>query len=87
MSAPKVVPTPLTPTERRKLVALGVEAGKSNRAIAKELGVAEKMIRLDRKFLATPENERPIKVPLSKKQKRPQLHWKQMLTAVQLWIT
>jgi hypothetical protein len=68
-------------------VALGVAAGKSNRAIAKEVDCDEKMIRLDRKFLATPENERPIRIPLSKRQKRPQLHWKQMLTAVQLWIT
>jgi DNA-binding NarL/FixJ family response regulator len=56
MNAPKVVAIPLTPTERRKLVSLGIQAGKSNRAIAKEIDVDEKMIRLDRKFLATPEN-------------------------------
>jgi hypothetical protein len=87
MSAPKVVPTPLTPNERRKLVALGVKAGKSNRAIAKELRVDEKMIRLDRIFLATSENERLIKIPRPERLKRPQRHWKQMLTAVQLWIT
>ena len=40
--------------ERRKLVALGVQAGKSNRAIAKELGCDEGTVRRDRKFLATP---------------------------------
>jgi hypothetical protein len=87
MSAPKVVPTRLTPTERRHRVALGVQAGKSNRAIAKELRVDEKMIRLDRKFLATPEDKRPVKTPRPKKPKPPQLHWKQMLTAVKLWIS
>jgi hypothetical protein len=87
MSAPKVLPTRLTPTERRKLVDLGIKAGKSNRAIAKEVDVDERMIRLDRKFLATPENERPFKIPRPKKPKSPQLHWKQMLTAVKRWIT
>lgn len=92
MSAPKVVPAQLTPTERRELVDLGIKAGKSNRAIAKALRVDEKMIRLDRKFLATQENERPIKIPRPtkisrpKKPKSPQLHWKHMLTAVKLWI-
>ncbi len=58
---PQGCPTRLTPTERRKLVDLGIKAGKSNRAIAKEVNVDEKMIRLDRKFLATPEHERPVK--------------------------
>ena len=55
MSTTNVVPVPLTPTERHKFVALGVKAGKSNRAIAKELGVDEGTVRRDRKFLATPE--------------------------------
>ena len=68
MSTTKVVPTRLTPTERRKFVALGVKAGKSNRAIGKELGVDEKMIRLDRKFIATPVENRPSN---ARRQKRP----------------
>lgn len=59
-----------SPTERRKVVALRVKAGKSNRAIAKELDVDEGTIRRDRKFLATPENERPVKVPRPKKPKK-----------------
>jgi hypothetical protein len=87
MSTPKVVPTKLTPTERSKFVALRVKACKSNRAIAKEFRLDEGTIRLDRKFLATPENERPIKIPRPERLKRPQRHWKRMLTAAQLWIT
>jgi DNA-binding NarL/FixJ family response regulator len=50
----------LSPTERRHRVVLGVQAGKSNRAIAKELSVDEGTVRLDRKFLTTPENERSV---------------------------
>ena len=69
MNTIKVVPAPLTPTERHKFVALGVKASKSNRAIAKELGVDEGTVRRDRKFLATPENERPVRVPRPKKPK------------------
>jgi DNA-binding NarL/FixJ family response regulator len=45
-----------SPTQRRRFVALGVAAGKSNRAIVKELNVDEGTIRRDRRFLATPEN-------------------------------
>jgi len=60
----------LTPTERRRLVALGVRAGKSNRAIAKELGVDEGTVRRDRKYRATPENQRPVKKERPKKQKK-----------------
>jgi chromosome partitioning protein len=96
------VPVPLTPTERHKFVALRVKAGKSNRAIAKELSVDEGTVRRDRKFLATPENERPIRVARPKKPKEPkkekpvreltleerrQQDWQLMLTVVQLWIT
>ena len=55
-----------TLTERHEFVALAVKTGKSNRAIAKELGVDEGTVRRDRKFLATPENERPVKVPRPK---------------------
>jgi hypothetical protein len=39
MTTATVVQTRLSPSERRERVALGVTAGKSNRAIAKELGV------------------------------------------------
>ena len=39
MTTATVVQTRLSPTERRERVALGVKAGKSNRAIAKKLGV------------------------------------------------
>jgi len=59
-----------TLTERHEFVALAVKTGKSNRAIAKELGVDEGTVRRDRKFLATPENERPVKVPRPKKPKK-----------------
>jgi hypothetical protein len=83
-------------------VVLGVQAGKSNRAIAKELSVDEGTVRLDRKFLTTPENERSIRVSWPKKSKEPkkekpvreltpeerrQQHWELMLSVVNLWIT
>jgi hypothetical protein len=102
MSTTKVVPVPLPPTERHRFVALGVKAGKSNRFIAKELGVDEGTVRRDRKFLATPENERPVRVPRPKKPKQPkkerpvreltpeerhQQYWQLMLSVVKLWIS
>jgi transposase len=102
MSTTKVVLVPLTLPERHKFVALEVKAGKSNRAIAKELGVDEGTVRRDRKFLETPESERPVRAPRAKKQKEPkkeklvreltpeerrQQHWQLMLTVVNLWIT
>src|SRR5947209_20310514 len=59
-----------SPTQRRKFVALSVKAGKSNRAIAQELDVDEGTIRRDRRFLAAPENEWPVKVPRPKKAKK-----------------
>ena len=83
-------------------MALGIKAGKSNRAIAKELGVDEGTVRRDRKFLATPESERPVKVPRPRKPKEPkkpkpvreltpeerrQQYWQLMLNTVQIWIT
>jgi transposase len=71
LSTTKVVPVPLISTERHKFVALGVKDGKLNRAVAKELGVDEGTVRRDRKFLATPENERPMRVPRPKKLKEP----------------
>lgn len=51
----------LSPEERRPLVADAIRAGKSNRAIAKELGIDEGTVRNDRKYLAIPEHERPVK--------------------------
>lgn len=54
-----------SPEERRKFVALQVKAGKSNRAIAKELDVDEGTIRRDRKYLAIPECERPVSLLLA----------------------
>ncbi len=99
MNTTKTAPIRLSPTERRKLVALGVKAGKSNRAIAKELGVDEGTVRRDRKFLATPEDKRPAKVPLPKRAKqkwpvrelspdeRRRRQRQDMLKVVQLWVT
>jgi transposase-like protein len=89
----------ISPTERRKLVALGVEAGRSNRAIAKEFGVDEGTVRRDRKFPATKENERPVRVPRPKKPKKErrvrelcpdERHRKRLqhlLAVAQTWIT
>jgi hypothetical protein len=87
-----------SPPERCKFVALRVEAGKSNRAIARELDVDEGTIRRDRKFLATPESERPVRAPRPKKprQTRPvteeertelsRRRFKRMLIVVRRWI-
>ena len=61
------IPVVLSPSERRKTVALAVTAGKSNRAIAKALGVDETTIRRDRKFLAEPAKRRPTKIRLPEK--------------------
>lgn len=89
----------LTPEERREFVARGVRARKSNRAIAKELDVDEGTVRRDRKFLATPEHERPIKAERPKKPKRIrpayhpddiaslELHVRRMLKVLKAWIT
>jgi transposase len=59
-----------SPAKRRKYVELRVAIGKSNRAIAKELDVDEGTIRRDRKFLAIPEHEWPVKAPRPKKPKK-----------------
>lgn len=59
----------LSPEERRRLVALAVQADKSSRAIAKELDVDEGTVRRDRKYLAIPERERPAKIERPKKPK------------------
>jgi hypothetical protein len=99
MSTTKVVPIRISPTERRQGVALGVKAGKSNRAIAKELGVNEKMVRLDRKFFATPVKDRPALAarPKKRKKERPvgelspeevrERRMQTLLEVAQLWIT
>ncbi len=88
----------LTPAERHKLVALGIRAAKSNRAIAKELGVDEGTIRRDRKFLATPAAERPIKAPrpVRPRKVRPAfnsedsasrgLHFRRMTRVLRRWV-
>ncbi len=60
-----------TPEKRRILVAIGIRAGKSNRAMAKEIGVDEGTIRRDRAYLATPEHERPPKRERTMKAKTP----------------
>ena len=87
-----------SPADRRKFVAIRVKEGHSNRAIAKELEVDEGTIRRDRKFLATPEHERPVKAPRPKKPKKARpvkeldpaefrrRHVKNMLSVVQAWI-
>jgi transposase-like protein len=59
------------PEERRRLVALGVQAGKSNRAIARELEIDEGTVRRDRRYLATPIHERPIRKERPRKIKVP----------------
>jgi transposase len=90
----------LSLTERRNRVALGVKAGKSNRAIAKELGVDEGTVRRDRKFLLASEAKQPAKLPSTKlrKLKRPlpardheveksqELDAPTMIESVELWI-
>jgi transposase len=63
-------PLSRSPIDRRKFVALRMKQGHSNRAIAKELEVDEGTIRRDKKFLATPEHERPVKAPRPKKPKK-----------------
>ena len=88
----------LTPGERREFVARGVRAGKSNRAIAKELDVHEGTVRRDIKFLATPEHERPAKRERPKKPKKAkpaydpdnpaslELHACRLLKVLKTWI-
>ena len=96
MNTSEVMPSRHSPTERRRHVELGVKAGKSNRAIARELGVDEGTVRRDRKFLATPPMERLVRVPILKKQRpvrevspdeRRRRHRQSLLEAAQLWIT
>jgi len=79
-------------------VALGIQARKSNRAIAKELNVDEGTVRRDKKFLETPEHLRPVKKERPKKPKKVkpaydpvdttslELHFQRMSKALRLWI-
>jgi transposase-like protein len=88
----------LSPEERRRLVAFGVHAGKSNRAIARELEVDEGTVRRDRKYLATPGRDRQVKKARSRKPKTPKpmytvddratviRHKGRVLRAVKHWI-
>lgn len=57
--SPPQRPRKLAPAERRNLVALGIQAGKSNRMIAQELGVDEGTIRSDRKALGVTTSSNP----------------------------
>jgi hypothetical protein len=83
----------ISPTGRRELVARGTSAGKSNRAIARELGVNEVTVRRDRQFLATPTYQHPVKMPRAKKPLRapnPALlrrrRWKKIIDVAQSWM-
>jgi hypothetical protein len=96
MNTTKTAFSRLSPAERRERVALAINVGKSNRAIGIELGVDEGTVRRDRKFLETPETERPIRAPQSKKERpvrelSPDEHRRQrlhnLLVVVQRWIT
>ena len=97
MSAEQTIPLKLSLTERRKQVALGIQAGKSNRALASELGVDEKTIRKDRKLLPPPVKQPPVKTPAKLKNvrsldrsRRPasdDLLLEQMLEVVKSWFT
>ena len=88
----------LPPEERRRLVAFGVHAGKSNRAIARELEVDEGTVRRDRKHLATPGHDRQVKKERPKQPRTPKpmymvddrasviRHKGRVLRAVKHWI-
>jgi IS30 family transposase len=97
--ADQPIPSKLSPTERRKLVALGLQAGKSNRAIAQELNVDEGTVRRDRRALRTPVKQQPAKTPEIRHRRSKQvlparnhevvkrdLDTQSMIEAVKLWI-
>jgi hypothetical protein len=80
----------LSPTERRERVALPANHAKSNCVLATELGVEESTIRRDRKFLATPVEDRPVKKPKkvrAVRQLTPEKRLKRLLKAGQSLIT
>jgi nucleoid DNA-binding protein len=52
-------PRKISPPERRKLVAIGVKAGKSRRLIAQELNVTETTIRRDLELLGVTVDKKP----------------------------
>ena len=52
-------PPKISPAERRKLVAIGIKARKSQRLIAQELNVTATTIRRDLKLLGTTANKKP----------------------------
>ena len=85
-------------SDRQKLVMLRVEAGKSNRAIARELGVDEGTVRRDRKAAAAPPAERPIQTEVPLKPEKIRLyynptypaygpvHARRVLKAIKIWF-
>ena len=60
----------LSPTERRLRVAFGVRLGKSNRAIAKDLGVDEGTVRRDRNFWRHPNTLGPSRKSVRRNPRR-----------------
>ncbi len=77
-----------TPAMRRAMVSLLARKGMSNRAIANEVKSDEATIRRDLKFLHTPEDQRPVKIPRPKKVRRltREQRLKQMLKIFQKWV-
>jgi len=64
-------PRKISPPERRKLIAIGVKAGKSRRLIAQELNVTETTIRRDLKLQGIPTNKKPTAT-----RRKPDVVWK-----------
>lgn len=79
----------LSQTERRECVALPANHANSNRVLATELDGEESTIRRDRKFLATPVEDRPVK-RLKKgravRELSPDKHLKGLLKAADRWV-
>lgn len=93
VSTTEIIPIKRNLPERRKRVALGIEAGKSNRAIAKELGCDEILVRNDRDSLAMPVEDRPVKKPKKVRPARElspeEIHdrrLKRLLAAADRWV-
>ena len=64
-------PRKISPPERRKLTAIGVKAGKSQRLIAQELNVTETTIRRDLEVLGIPAGKKPTAT-----RRKPTVDWK-----------
>ena len=64
-------PRKISPPERRKLTAIGVKAGKSQRLIAQELNVTETTIRRDLKVLGIAASKKPTAT-----RRKPTVVWK-----------